>query len=165
MRVHIEDSLQESVVIFCHVGPGDATQVIRLSGKHLYLLWHLTNRVKDLKRSLSFIIWLNINSITCHLTWERRGSLRTATWGEATQERKRWYEKMRAGKGEEWLFPRASRGSTALPMSGVQTSRLQKICFWCFRLPVYGCDCSPKETSSPLCGTAPEYGANITSYK
>lgn len=62
-----EGSLQESVIILYCVGPGDRTQVIRLGGKPLYLLCHLTDQVKDLKgRSLSLIIWLNLDSITCH---------------------------------------------------------------------------------------------------
>lgn len=61
-----EGSLQESVIFHC-VGPGDRTQVIRLGGKSLYLLCHLSDQVKDLKgRSLSWIIWLNLDSITCH---------------------------------------------------------------------------------------------------
>lgn len=37
-----EDDLWESVLSSCYVGPGKCTQVIRLSGKHLYLPNHLS---------------------------------------------------------------------------------------------------------------------------
>lgn len=35
------DNLHESVLSFCHVDPGDQTQVIRLPSKCPYLLSHL----------------------------------------------------------------------------------------------------------------------------
>lgn len=35
------DKLWKSVLFFYHLGPGDWTQVIRLSGEHLYLINHL----------------------------------------------------------------------------------------------------------------------------
>lgn len=44
--VHVgrsEDNLQESVPSFHHVGLRDQAQVIRLGGKHLYSLSHLTD--------------------------------------------------------------------------------------------------------------------------
>lgn len=37
----LEDHLEESILSFQHVSPGDRTQVLRLSRKHLYPLSHL----------------------------------------------------------------------------------------------------------------------------
>lgn len=54
--MHEEDSLQESVLTFYQVGPGDQTRVIRLGGKLLYQMCHFAG-LKALFLS-PFVYWV-----------------------------------------------------------------------------------------------------------
>lgn len=57
-REEVIDNLKKSVLSFHHAGPGDGTQVIRLVGRCLHLLSHLSRPLSSLlKMTISLLPW------------------------------------------------------------------------------------------------------------
>lgn len=52
-HVEVRRQLQESVFSFHHGGPRDQIQVLRLKGRYLYLLSHLTSPIFVLRQTES----------------------------------------------------------------------------------------------------------------